>query len=223
MDTLKPSLMRDAFQVCQVYFQRMAQIDRDLQYASINWNYMPPSGGGLLHPHLQTIISDKPTRFVQTLYTSARRYEARTGCRLWEELVATEKAAEERYIGATGSVQWLTSFAPRGMAGELAFFLPECRSLLEITDDAWGDILDGLARVLAFLDAVNLLSFNLALYGTLREDRHLCVQGRIIPRILILPLGASDVNYFDKLHGETICPVTPEQICSDIRPWFGKR
>jgi galactose-1-phosphate uridylyltransferase len=131
MDTLKPSLMRDAFQVCQVYFQRMAQIDRDLQYASINWNYMPPSGGGLLHPHLQTIISDKPTRFVQTLYTSARRYEARTGCRLWEELVATEKAAEERYIGATGSVQWLTSFAPRGMAGELAFFLPECRSLLE--------------------------------------------------------------------------------------------
>jgi hypothetical protein len=91
-----------------------------------------------------------------------------------------------------------------------------------ITDDAWG-ILDGLARVLAFLDAVNLLSFNLALYGTLREDRHLCVQGRIIPRILILPLGASDVNYFDKLHGETICPVTPEQICSDIRPWFGKR
>jgi hypothetical protein len=46
------------------------------------------------------------------------------------------------------------------------------------------------------------------------------VQGKLVPRFVILPLGTSDLNYFEKLHDEIICPVIPEELCRDLKPWF---
>lgn len=217
---LTPEVMRDGFLVCRDYFERMFRLSPDLRYASVNWNYMPPSGGGLLHPHVQTIMGEHPTRLMQVIYDSSLRYEKETGRRLWDDWLAAEKKAGERYVAATGGIEWLVAFAPKGMAGEIDFFLPGRTCLFDLTDTDWDDLLGGLNRIFAYFDANNLVSFNLALYGALREDRFLPVQGRIVPRYPILPLGASDVNYFEKLHDEIICPVIPERLCEALRPYF---
>ncbi len=220
LEELTPEVMRDGFLVCRDYCERMLAMHPDLQYGSINWNYMPPAGGGLIHPHLQTVMGECPTRFMQTLYDSAVRYERETGRPLWDDLLAQEKKAEERYIASTGSLVWLVGFAPRGMAGEIDFYLPERMSLFSLTENDLLELLTGLTRIFAYFAANNLISFNMTLYATLREESRFPVQGRIVPRFLILPLGASDSNYFEKLHDEIICPVVPEQICSDLRPYF---
>jgi hypothetical protein len=52
------------------------------------------------------------------------------------------------------------------------------------------------------------------------NDRNLWVQGKIVPRFEINPLGTSDLNYFEKLHNEIICPVVPEQLCKELQPYF---
>ena len=220
LEDLTPAVMRDGFGVCRDYFERMSDLSPDLQYASVNWNYMPPSGGGLLHPHLQTVMGERPTRFMQALCDSALRYERETGRRLWDDLLDDEKETGDRYIASTGSVEWLVSFAPRGMAGEIDFFLPGRASLFGMTEGDLDGLLSGLTRIFAYCNANNLISFNLALYGTLREDFRFPVQGRLVPRYPILPLGASDVNYFEKLHDEIICPVIPEQLCETLKPYF---
>jgi UDPglucose--hexose-1-phosphate uridylyltransferase len=220
LDELTPEVMLPGFLVCQNYFARMMELQPDLQFCSINWNYMPPAGGGLVHPHVQTVIGERPTRFMKTIYESAVHYDDETGHDLWQDLIASEKEEGERYIASTGAVHWLVSFAPRGMAGEIAFILPDRSSIFELTDADFLEILGGFTRIFAYFLDNNLISFNMALYATLREEGRFPVQGRIVPRFTILPLGTSDINYFEKLHDEVICPVVPEQVCRDIQPYF---
>ncbi|MBN1613856.1 MAG: hypothetical protein JW950_05260 [Deltaproteobacteria bacterium] len=220
LDELTPGIMLPGFLVCRDYFARMAELQPELQFCSINWNYMPPAGGGLVHPHVQTVIGERPTRFMKTLYESALHYNDGRGGDLWQDLIASEKGEEERYIAATGATHWLVSFAPRGMAGEIAFFLAGKSSIFELTEADFLEILGGFSRIFAYFLESNLISFNMTLYATLRKESRFPVQGRLVPRFMILPLGTSDINYFEKLHGEIICPVVPEQVCRDIRPLF---
>jgi len=46
LDQLTADTMRDGFAVCRDYFHRAAELNLGYKYCSINWNYMPPAGGG---------------------------------------------------------------------------------------------------------------------------------------------------------------------------------
>ena len=221
---LTPDLMLDGFLVCFDYFSRMKAIHPELRFASINWNYMPPSGGGLIHPHLQTIAAERPTRFAEMLQGKACHYQELTMGNLWGDIIAYEKDSGERYIGSTGEgchpIDWIASFAPRGMAGEIGFIFNTARCLFELGEADVRALTEGLSRVFRFLDSRNLISFNLSLFAMLEEDDALWIQGTIIPRYVLLPLEASDINYFEKIHNEIICPVVPEEMCADLKPYF---
>jgi UDPglucose--hexose-1-phosphate uridylyltransferase len=221
LDQLTPEIMRDGFAVCRDYFKRMSDLKRGCRYCSINWNYMPPSGGGLIHPHLQTIIGARPTSFMQRLLNSSRNHAAAPGGgNLWRDLIDYEKEAGERYIADTGAVCWLAAFSPKGMAGEIDFIFKEKTSFFEVAEADFEEMLVGLSRVFKYLSAVNFMSFNLTLYATMVEEKVLWVQGKITPRFEINALGTSDVNYFEKLHNEIICLAVPEQMCGELKPYF---
>ena len=64
------------------------------------------------------------------------------------------------------------------------------------------------------------MSFNMSLYAPMINDKNFWVQGKIVPRFEINPLGTSDINYFEKLHNEVICPVVPEELCRALQPYF---
>ncbi len=221
MEELSPELMRDGFAVCIDYFRRIAELHKDVRYCSINWNYMPPAGGGLIHPHLQTIAGAKPTGFMDRLISGARKYaEAHGGACLWEDLVEYEKKAGERFIADTGSIFWLAPFSPKGMAGEVDFIFKGISSIFDIGDAVLGELLAGLSKVFAFLAGKNYISFNMALYAAIRGGDNLWVQGKIVPRLELNALGTSDLNYFEKLHDEIICLVMPEQLCGELKALF---
>jgi galactose-1-phosphate uridylyltransferase len=221
LDALNTETMTDGFLLAWEYFERMAEAEPDLRFASLNWNYMPPAGGGLVHPHLQTILGGNPTRFPARLLRGATDYRVKHGRSLWADFLKREQDLGERYCATTGSVAWLASFAPKGMGGEVSFFFPETTALRQVRAALKG-FLDGLTCVFAYLHANNFISFNLALYGALHEDVDFPVQGRITPRFSIPPLGTSDINYIEKYHDEVICPVVPEDFCRDLRPFFAK-
>lgn len=217
---LTVAFMQNGFKVCGDYFHRLAQMNLGYKYCSINWNYMPPSGGGLIHPHLQTLADLNPTNYVQRLLTSAQNYAEASGGNLWRNLIIMEREAKERFIASTGVISWLTSFAPKGMAGEIDFIFQEKSSFFELTEANFEELLNGLAKIFGYLHLNNFISFNMSLYAPLINDRHFWVQGKIIPRFVINPLGTSDINYFEKLHNEIICPVVPEELCRELQPYF---
>jgi galactose-1-phosphate uridylyltransferase len=122
----------------------------------------------------------------------------------------------------TGSITWLASFAPKGMAGEIDFVFQEKSSFFELTEANFEELLNGLSTIFRYLYVNNFMSFNMSLYAPMTNDPNLWVQGKIVPRFAINPLGTSDVNYFEKLHNEIICPVIPEDLCRELKEYFNK-
>ena len=222
LDEMTVPFMRNGFKVCGDYFHRQAQMNLGYKYCSINWNYMPPAGGGMVHPHLQTIVGLKPTNFMQRLLTSAQRYAEESGGNLWRNLILLEKEAKERFIASTGSIAWFTSFAPKGMAGEIAFIFQEKTSFFDLTEANLEELLIGLSKIFNYLYVNNFMSFNLALYAPMINESNFWVQGKIVPRFVMNPLGTSDINYFEKLHNEIICQIVPEKICRELQEYFNK-
>jgi len=220
LNELTSAFMQNGFKVCGDYFHRMAEMNLGYKYCSINWNYMPPAGGGLIHPHLQTISGLKPTNYMRRLLTSARNYAEASSGNLWRNLIVLEKEAKERFIASTGAISWLTSFAPKSMAGEIDFIFQEKTSFFELTEANFDELLNGLAKIFSYLYLNNFMSFNMALYAPMINDSNFWVQGKIVPRFVINLLGTSDVNYFEKLHNENICPVVPEELCRELQPYF---
>ncbi len=221
LDQLTPQAMRDGFAVCRDYFYRIAEMQQGHQYCSINWNYMPPAGGGMIHPHLQTIVGKNPTSFVRRILASAQNYAAATGGgNLWRNLLMMEREAAERYIACTGAIAWLAAFSPKGMAGEIDFYFKEKTSFFDLTEANFDELLTGLSKIFLHLYVNNFMSFNLSLYATMTPDKNFWVQGKIVPRFELNPLGTSDLNYFEKLHDEIICPIVPEQLCRELQEYF---
>jgi len=222
LNELTATFMQNGFKVCGDYFHRVAQLDLGYKYCSINWNYMPPAGGGLIHPHLQTIVRLQPTDFIRRLQASAQNYAKASGGNLWRNLIILEKEAKERFIASTGAISWLASFAPKGMAGEVDFIFQEKTSFFELTEANFAELLHGLSKIFNYLYDNNFMSFNMALYASLTNNDHLWVQGKVIPRFVMNPIGTSDINYFEKLHNEIICSVVPEALCQQLQEYFNK-
>ena len=100
--------------------------DPEARWASINANHMLPSGSSLFHPHLQGIVDSQPTTLQRMLVeVPAERFEA---------YLQTERRAGERYLGDTGRVEWLVSFAPIAPA-ELRAFIRGISSPVELDED----------------------------------------------------------------------------------------
>ena len=65
---------------------------------------MLPSGSSLFHPHLQGIVDSAPTT-VQRLLADVPPHGS-------SAYLDAERRAGERWLGNTGRVEWLASFAP---------------------------------------------------------------------------------------------------------------
>jgi galactose-1-phosphate uridylyltransferase len=189
-------------------------------HRSLNWNFMPPSGGSLVHPHLQLVAGDRPYRFSAALADAARAYRVRTGRDYWPDLLAEERRLTERVIGTTGRWTWLTAFAPRSRFFEVLAVHETASSFERLPAADLVTLGEGLVRILAYFDSLAFWAFNLVILG--REepgDEGFRVQLRITPRLTILPAGMSDIS-FVLYQGEFLAFYRPETIASAIRPRF---
>lgn len=213
-------LLAGALQASQAYVRAVMDSDSSARYATINWNYMPLSGGTLVHPHFQIIVGGTPSNYHRELIESSRRYQETNSSDYWSDLIATERELGERYIAKTGAVHWLVSFAPRGLLEVIAIFA-DCASSLDVSSDDWRDFAAGLVRVARYLGDLNYHSLNMALFSGCKGDRHFRVNARIIPRYLLTEeFGGSDFNYFKALHDEMLARANPESVCRELRPYF---
>ena len=74
---------------------------------------MLPSGSSLFHPHMQGIVDSQPT--------TVQRMLADVPPQRFDDYLDAERRDGERYLGSTGRVEWLASFAPIAPAEISAF------------------------------------------------------------------------------------------------------
>ncbi len=220
LDQFTPEILKDGFLVAQEGISRVGKADSEYTFSSINWNYLPQSGGGLYHPHFQVVVQRTPTRFQADVLRALKGYQLKENSFFWKDLVSEEIQRGERYLGNFGDVHFWSAFSPGGIFGEIEALFVDRAAVEDLTEEDWSHFALGLTKIFGYLREKQTFSFNLALYsGTLPEVRS-WVYARLCPRMLIPPWNTSDINYFEKLHGEVICVISPEDLAAGLKPFF---
>jgi UDPglucose--hexose-1-phosphate uridylyltransferase len=221
LDRFSVEILSDAFLAATEGIARAEKAGRGILYSSINCNYLPQAGGGLFHPHFQVVAEEEPSAKQAAAIEGIRRYQEATGAFFWEDLLDEEKRMGERYIGNFGDVHFGASFSPLGILGEILILFINRRTIQDILPEDWNAFSEGLTRIFRYLIESKVVSFNFSIYSGSPEDLPSWVYARLCPRTLMPPWNTNDINYFEKLHDEVICVLSPEDLCKEVRPYFG--
>lgn len=219
MDSFDVRELTDGLLAGRDYLARINAIDPRCAYLSINMNYMPSAGGSILHPHMQLIAGDIPTHYQREHAGRCHEYQEAHGTGYFGDLLDRERLLKERFISRTGEIGWLSSFAPLGITEFLAVF-EGGGPITGIGDSVLGTFALGMSAVLKYLASLNFASFNMALYSAPTDDPAFPTHARIVPRTLLPPVGASDVNYFELLHHEVLTIIRPEESARGAARYF---
>ncbi len=196
----------------QVAFAKAAMAaDPQSRWASINANHMLPSGSSLFHPHLQGIVDPQPTTMQRMLAdVPPQRFDA---------YLDAERRSGERYLGDTGRIQWIVSFAPIAPA-ELRAFIGGISSPAELDDDLIGELAQGLALALGTYAEMGFESFNCAIYGAPPGTEGYPLNLRLACRSNLKLFYRSDSTFLERLHWEGAVDLAPESVARQIGERF---
>jgi len=193
------------------YAKAVIAADPESRWASINANHMLPSGSSLFHPHLQGIADSQPTTLQRMLAeVPASRFDA---------YLKTEREAGERYLGDTGRVEWVVSFAPIAPA-ELRAFIRGVSSPVQVDEDLVAELAHGLTLALNGYAEMGFESFNLALYGAPPGTDGYPLNLRLACRSNLKPFYRSDSTFLERLHWEGAIDLPPESVAERIGDRF---
>jgi len=217
-----PDLMASAFAFAMGFFRQVERSGHpESVYHIINWNYMPPSGSSLIHPHLQLFSTSSAPNVMRQELEASKTYMERHGTNFWEDLTAAEQESEERYLGQLGRTHWMTTYAPLGVAGDVLAVVEGARCTLELAAQDLKDLATGIAKVMAEYDKMGIYSFNLNFFtGTEADDPfrfHLVFSPRTF---FSQQLGTPDTNAMRNLFNESICMAFPEEINERLKQGF---
>jgi galactose-1-phosphate uridylyltransferase len=216
---LTPPLIGDALIAMVRHATAVRRFDADAVWSSINANYLPPSGASLVHPHLQSAHDAQGLTHQRSLVERSEAWAAAQQP-YWAALVDQE-AGGPRWIGRIGRVAWLTPFAPAGF-NEVWGVVEGAADVTDLTDEDCRALGGGLSRVLAGYQDWNLASFNFGIMGGgPRGHQHgFQVVLKVMSRSNPEPVYRSDATYFERIYGEALIDVSPEDVAAELRGRF---
>jgi UDPglucose--hexose-1-phosphate uridylyltransferase len=208
---LTSRLLADNLAAQAAYARAVMAAEPESVWASVNANHMLPSGSSLFHPHMQGIVDSEPTTFQSLL--------AQVPAQRFTDYLDAERRSGERYLGDTGRIPWLASFAPVAPA-ELRAFVPGVSSPAELTGDLIGELAHGLALALGGYAEMGFESFNFAIYGAPPGTEGYPLNLRLACRSNLKPFYRSDSTFLERLHWEGAVDLAPESVARQIRGRF---
>jgi UDPglucose--hexose-1-phosphate uridylyltransferase len=220
LERFSPETINDCICACIEYLTRVRRINQDVKYGSINWNYLPPAGASIVHPHLQVLADRRPTYLLEKLMQCGQTYRNRYGSNYWDDLVETERKLGERFI-AGGSPTWLAAYAPQSNNEILGVF-HGLSSITEMGKGAVGALSDGLSKVLKGYSAMGVESLNMSLLsGPLDSTlEYYTLHLKIDSRPGLEQYYTSDCGFMEKIQLESVIESTPEDVAEKIRRNF---
>jgi UDPglucose--hexose-1-phosphate uridylyltransferase len=213
--------LSDAFSLGLEFLKKIRTVDPSLPYHLMTWNYMPPSGGGLVHPHQQYFATKHPgNQFTDELRASEAYYGA-YGANFWQRLIEEEACIGERYIGRTGAAHWLASFVSFGFNGDILCIFPDVFSIDDFTGNHIDCLVSGLRNVFRYYESAGIYSFNAALFFGPKDQESFSCHFRIVPRTFLnIRDFAPDMSFFQAILAEPVCVKLPEELCREAKHFF---
>ena len=219
LDEMTPALVGDALTAMVRHAQAVRRLDPTAQWSSINANYLPPAGSSLVHPHLQSAHDAHGLTGQRLLVEHARAWQDRHGS-YWAALVEQE-AGGPRWVGCTG---------PGGLADALradrirrGVGRGRRRGRRDRADR--GGLRGPGAG--AFPGPGGLPGLEPGLVqlrpdrrrADAREDGHHVVL-KVLSRSNPEPVYRSDATYFERIWGEALIDLSPEEVADSVRTRF---
>jgi UDPglucose--hexose-1-phosphate uridylyltransferase len=207
LEEMSERLVADNLFTQVAYAKAVMKADPESRWASINANHMLPSGSSLFHPHLQGIVDSQPT--------TMQRMLAEVPADRFESYLDTERGTGDRYLGDTGRVEWVVSFAPIAPA-EVRAFIRGISSPVELYDDLVAELAHGLTLALNAYAEMGFQSFNLAVYGAPPAMNGYRLNLRLACRSNLKAFYRSDSTFLERLHWEGAIDLAPETVAERI-------
>lgn len=220
LEDFTEELIFDAMYLMVEHSQMVRKSRPDLVWSSISANYLPSSGSSVLHPHLQSSHDFEPMQIQRELASGTERYHRINSGSYFDDLVAKELGGP-RFVGQTGSISWITPFAPRGFQ-EIWGVFGNHVDVIELGEDALRELADGLSRVLRYYKAGNFSAFNFSMVGggPNASEHGFKLVFRILVRSNPDRYYRSDVTYFERMLDEPLIDVPPEEVAASARRYF---
>ena len=190
-------------------------------YPILIWNFLPPSAGSIVHPHVQILIETSPIAGLRIMLEREKEFFRENKVTFWERLIEEEKKRNERFILQRRYLSVLTSFAPRGYR-EILIVFHNISSFLQLKDPHILELEDTICKILKAYHNMGVRSFNLVTYSdSLTKEssfHHLIIK--IISRPTPLPYYTNDTGPFERLYDTWVIDTVPEEIADVIRNYF---
>lgn len=220
-DDLTAERLHNAFTLAVEFFGRIRRYDPKVPYYFLGWNYMPPSGGGLVHAHIQVFGSKDPGNVFMDMLQGSRLYKSKTGHSFWQDYLTEEEKLQERYLGRTGDIYWLVPFAPLGVLGDTLAVLPKATTAQDLHGQTLNNLVEGLGKLFSYYRQNGIYSFNASLHFSPSHNEDFPLVLRCSPRTFLnLKFYPPDTNFFHVMQQQPVCVVYPEELARDIRPFF---
>ena len=211
------------------YIRRVYGNNKDAKFPSYIWNYMPPSAGSIIHPHVQLMIEREPLPQQKLLMDKSWEYFQQNKNNYWTDLIEAERelggglrskqlSEVSRFIFENDSLALITSFAPRGF-NEIQFIFPDISSITDMTDTHMADFVRCLMTVLCGYQEMGIGSFNLVTYSgpICKPLNYYCFNIKLISRPFPRFVYTNDTGAFERLYNVWVVDTLPEQLAEKIR------
>jgi len=221
IDEFAPEMLRDNIIASQEYIDRVYQRDRGARYHVWMWNYLPPSGASIIHPHVQVIVDRASMPGLESVLTKSEEYDRNRGRNYWLELIEVERDSGERFIAENDTLAVVASFAPRGNR-EVQFVFKEASHLCELDERRALDFANAIVKALRCYKAQGVNSFNLIICAAPLGERvgHFRMSARMFSRPAFQPLYTNDTGPIERLYGTSIIEALPEKVAREMRAAF---
>jgi galactose-1-phosphate uridylyltransferase len=220
LNKMNPKLLLDSLKNSINFFKIANEKDEKFRYPSINFNYMPPAGASIIHPHFQVFIDDVPTYSTHLLIEKSLSYY-KIGRNFWLDLIKTEKQKKVRFIKETRGFCWLADFAPRKNNEISCITKKRISCLTDFKQKDLKDLAATLSDILKRLwNRLFVRSLNMSIYsGPMNEDisEYFAVNLKIVSRPMLARNYVSDIGFMEFFHGDYVAETLPEDIAKSLR------
>jgi galactose-1-phosphate uridylyltransferase len=222
MTDFEPERLADGFRLALKFFRQVNKINHpESVYHLVSMNYMPASGSTLVHPHYQVFATAYAPNQLREELQAAESYMKKNGTIYWDDLVKAEKTGKDRFLGRIGRSNWMTVFAPLGVAGDVVAVVDGTRTTLDLLDDDLTDLAYGLNNLMAAYDKMGIYNFNISFFPGAAGNNFTRFHLVFSPRTFFSQaLGTPDVAALRNLGNEGICMAFPEDINKMLKKAF---
>ncbi len=221
MEATTEQTIRDSLLLTQEYFHAVRRRDGSARFPVYVWNFLPPSAGSIVHPHIQVLLESRPAPIIERLISACRSWLEARGEDFWAVLLREEAKRAERMIWIEDRVAVLASFAPRGF-GEILLVLPGSGSLADLDSGQIQAFSWALVRLLRAYRAMGVGSFNLVTYSPPVDalPSAFPFHAKLISRPYPRGIYTNDTGFFERMYDLWIIDTLPEEIARQARPFF---